>query len=147
MPGCPVGKNEKLGRKLFITGKGRCNLTNACDMDGLFENVVTNPKFLYSAFYGFDNRMVMEWFEKAGCPVKTERGRECFRFPDHSSDVTGALVRQLKRWKAEVRTGVEAKSLAVAPEEPKVITGVKLADGTVETADAVIIATGGLSYP
>lgn len=183
--GCRVvllEKNDKLGRKLFITGKGRCNLTNACDMDGLFGNVVTNPKFLYSAFYGFDNRMAMEWFEKAGCPVKTERGGRVFPVSDHSSDVIKALAGQLKQWKVETRLGVRAESLVTVPgeeateagsggmdgagaavgvkaaagpqahkcrmpEKAKAVAGVKLADGTVESADAVIVAAGGLSYP
>ena len=151
-------KNEKLGRKLFLTGKGRCNLTNACDMEKLFENTVTNPKFLYSAFYGFDNRMAMEWFEKAGCPLKTERGERVFPVSDHSSDVIGALVRRLKQWKVKVRLGTEAESLVFRTDEepveekkqnegPKAVSGVRLADGTVEWADAVIVATGGLSYP
>ena len=80
-------KNEKLGKKLFITGKGRCNLTNAGDMDALFGNVVTNPKFLYSAFYACDNRRVIEFFERRGMPTKTERGNRVFPVSDHSSDV------------------------------------------------------------
>ncbi|MDE5746510.1 MAG: FAD-dependent oxidoreductase [Acetatifactor sp.] len=75
-------RNEKLGKKLFITGKGRCNVTNAGDMDNLFANVMTNAKFLYSAFYGFDNRAVMELIETAGCPLKTERGGRGFNVTD-----------------------------------------------------------------
>ncbi len=149
--GCRVvllEKNDKPGRKLFITGKGRCNLTNACGMEELFENVVTNPKFLYSAFYGFDNRRVMEWFEEAGCPLKIERGERVFPVSDHASDVTGALVRQLKRWKAELRPGTVAEELIIAQSATgSAINGVRLADGTEEKADAVIVATGGLSYP
>lgn len=143
-----VEKNEKPGRKLFITGKGRCNLTNACKMEELFENVVTNPKFLYSAFYGFDNRRTMEWFEAAGCPLKTERGERVFPVSDHSSDVTGALVRQLKKQKVELRLGTAVTELVMAKEEVgSAVTGVRMADGTEEKADAVIVATGGLSYP
>jgi flavoprotein, HI0933 family len=143
-----VEKNEKPGRKLFITGKGRCNLTNACKMEELFENVVTNPKFLYSAFYGFDNRRTMEWFEAAGCPLKTERGERVFPVSDHSSDVTGALVRQLKKQKVELRLGTAVTELVMAKEEAgSAVTGVRMADGTEEKADAVIVATGGLSYP
>ena len=150
--GCRVvlyEKNEKLGRKLFLTGKGRCNLTNACDMESLLEHVVTNPKFLYSAFYGFDNRKVMEWFEKAGCPLKTERGERVFPVSDHSSDVIKALTGQLIHWNVELRMKTEVKGLATAPNEEgaETIKGVKLSDGTVEKADAVILATGGLSYP
>ena len=92
-------KNEKLGKKLFITGKGRCNLTNDCDMETLFQNIMTNSKFLYSVFYGFDNHAVMDWFEKAGCPVKTERGGRVFPVSDHAYDVTAALERELRRGK------------------------------------------------
>ena len=87
-------KNEKLGKKLFITGKGRCNVTNAADMDVLFQNVCTNEKFLYSAFYGFDNTQVCDLLEQAGCPLKTERGERVFPVSDHSSDVIAALQRE-----------------------------------------------------
>lgn len=137
-------KNEKLGKKLFITGKGRCNLTNHCDMETLFGNVVTNGKFLYSAFYGFDNQAAMDWFEKAGCRLKTERGGRVFPVSDHSSDVIGALSGQLKRGKADIRLRQQVKSLLV--QEGR-IKGVKLSDGKTEYGDCVILATGGLSYP
>ena len=72
-------QNEKLGKKLFITGKGRCNFTNACDVEDLFGNVVSNPKFLYSAFYTFSNDMVMDFFEELGMPYKVERGNRAFQ--------------------------------------------------------------------
>ncbi len=137
-------KNEKLGKKLFITGKGRCNLTNDCDMETLFQNIMTNSKFLYSVFYGFDNHAVMDWFEKAGCPVKTERGGRVFPVSDHAYDVTAALERQLRKGKADIRLHTEVKRLLA--EDGK-IKGVELADGSVEYGDAVILATGGLSYP
>ena len=96
-------KNEKLGKKLFITGKGRCNVTNAADMDVLFQNICTNEKFLYSAFYGFDNTQVCDLLEQAGCPLKTERGDRVFPVSDHSSDVIAALQRVLKkiRWRSD----------------------------------------------
>ena len=80
-------KNEKLGKKLFITGKGRCNITNAGDMDNLFANVMTNAKFLYSAFYSYDNQRVTDFFERNGLRTKTERGNRVFPVSDHSSDV------------------------------------------------------------
>ena len=89
-------QNEKLGKKLFITGKGRCNVTNAGDMDNLFANVMTNAKFLYSAFYSFDNRAVMDLLETEGCPLKIERGERVFPVSDHSSDVIAALTRAIK---------------------------------------------------
>ena len=90
-------KNEKLGKKLFITGKGRCNITNSSDMDVLFQSVMTNRKFLYSAFYAYDNQMVIDFFEQAGLPVKNERGNRIFPVSDHSSDVIAALQRVLKK--------------------------------------------------
>ena len=80
-------KNEKLGKKIYITGKGRCNLTNACDVEELFLNVKSNSKFLYSAFYGFDNSQVIAFFEKHGMPVKVERGNRVFPVSEKSSDV------------------------------------------------------------
>ncbi len=89
-------QNEKLGKKLFITGKGRCNVTNACEREKLFENVVSNPKFLYSAFSEFDNGDLMELLRRAGCPLKVERGERVFPVSDHASDVTAALTRLLK---------------------------------------------------
>lgn len=104
-------KNEKLGKKLFITGKGRCNVTNAADMETLFAHICTNAKFLYSAFYGFDNRAVMELVEKAGCPLKIERGERVFPVSDHSSDVIAALTRILKQNGVEVRLHTEVKGL------------------------------------
>lgn len=89
-------KNEKIGKKLFITGKGRCNVTNACEIEGLFSNVMEHDKFLYSAIYGFDNQAVMQFFEDAGCRLKIERGQRVFPESDHSSDVIRALDRQMR---------------------------------------------------
>ena len=89
-------KNEKLGKKLFITGKGRCNVTNACETEELFAGVVSNPQFLYSAFYGFDSGQVMKFFEEAGCPLKVERGNRVFPVSDHSSDIIKALKKRLE---------------------------------------------------
>ena len=80
-------KNEKLGKKLFITGKGRCNITNACDMETLFDAVVTNSKFLYSSFCGYTNQNVIDFFEQIGVKTKVERGERVFPQSDHSSDV------------------------------------------------------------
>lgn len=137
-------KNEKLGKKLFITGKGRCNVTNACEKDKLFENVVSNPKFLYSAFDSFDNRKMMELLQAAGCPLKTERGERVFPVSDHSSDVIAALERLLRGKKVDVRLRTSVRE--VLAREGKV-TGVLLSDGTKQAADAVVLATGGLSYP
>lgn len=143
---CLIEKNEKLGKKLFITGKGRCNVTNAGDMDTLFANVCTNPKFLYSAFYGFDNTAVMKFLEQAGCKLKTERGDRVFPVSDHSSDVIGALQRELKRCGVEVLLNTKAADILKASQE-MIFTGVRLSDGRVIHGDRGIICTGGMSYP
>ncbi len=141
---CLVEKNEKLGKKLFITGKGRCNVTNAGDKETFFANVCTHEKFLYSAFYGFDNTDVMDFLSRAGCPLKVERGERVFPCSDHSSDVIAAFQRELKRCGVEVRLNTQARELAVSENK---ISGVVLADGSKIKADKVIVCTGGLSYP
>ncbi|MCI9188489.1 MAG: NAD(P)/FAD-dependent oxidoreductase [Lachnospiraceae bacterium] len=117
---CLIEKNEKLGKKLFITGKGRCNVTNAGDMDALFANVRSNEKFLYSAFYGYDNRAVMDFLEKAGCALKTERGERVFPVSDHSSDVIAAFQRELKKREVEILLNTEVQELVLEEirEEP-----------------------------
>lgn len=136
-------KNEKLGKKLYITGKGRCNVTNACERDKFFENIVSNPKFLYSAFHELDNFGVMALLEDNGCNLKTERGERVFPVSDHASDVTAAFQRLLRKKGVEVRLhcavrGIESKEGQAA--------GVILEDGSAIPAEAVIVATGGLSY-
>lgn len=142
-------KNEKLGKKLFITGKGRCNITNSSDMDVLFNSVMTNRKFLYSAFYAYDNQMVIDFFEQAGLPVKNERGNRIFPVSDHSSDVIAALQRVLKKDQVEIRLHSEVDTLLYedsGEEEQKKVCGVRLSDGEKIQADDVIVATGGFSY-
>lgn len=137
-------KNEKLGKKLFITGKGRCNVTNACETEELFQNVVGNPRFLYSAFYGFNNFDMMDFLEKRGLPLKTERGNRVFPQSDKSSDVLQTLQREIRRLKAEVHLNTPVKEVLA---ENGHVTGVLLSKGEKAAADAVLIATGGLSYP
>lgn len=147
--------NEKLGKKIFITGKGRCNVTNAGDIENLLSNVKSNPKFLYSAFYNFDNMALMDFLEKAGCKLKVERGDRVFPVSDHSSDVTAALNRRLNELNVEIRLNCKVKnlvtkkaqSLEMRGEIPCEILGVELENGKKESADSVIIATGGISYP
>lgn len=152
-------KNEKLGKKVYITGKGRCNVTNNCDTEELFPAVMTNPKFLYSAFYSFPPQDVMEFFENAGVPLKTERGNRVFPVSDHSSDIIRALERELKKNGAHIHLHTEVKSVETEPlpdesetegkkgKGPKeIIRGVTLADGNFLPADEVLVATGGLSY-
>lgn len=156
-------KNEKLGKKVFITGKGRCNVTNACDVEELFPAVLTNPKFLYSAFYGFDNRQTMEFFENCGCPLKIERGDRVFPVSDHSSDVIAAMQRKLKELHVQIYFHAEVAELLTEPMQggdcvredgqktgggqTMQVTGIRLTDGSIRQADAVVVATGGLSYP
>lgn len=136
-------KNEKLGKKIFITGKGRCNITNAADIEELFGAVVTNSKFLYSSFYGYTNQNVIDFFEDAGVPVKIERGNRVFPVSDHSSDVIRALEREMKKAGVKVCLNTEVKSIeSVNGKFDKVV----LKDTTTQKADACIIATGGLSY-
>lgn len=143
-------KNEKLGKKLYITGKGRCNLTNQCEVEELLQAVCSNRKFLYSAFYGFTAEDTMAFFENGGLRLKTERGNRVFPASDHASDVIRTLAEILKKKKVEIRLGAEAAEILTerqpGDEKPR-LAGVRLADGRVEKADGLIVATGGLSYP
>lgn len=139
-------KNEKLGKKLFITGKGRCNVTNAGDMENLFANVMTNEKFLYSAFYTYDNQMVMDFLEKAGCPLKVERGDRVFPVSDHSSDVIAAFQRELRKRDVEIVLNSGVKEILWDEADEFAIKGVLLESGKKIMADSVVVATGGISY-
>ena len=138
-------KNEKLGKKVFITGKGRCNVTNACDTEELFPAMMSNPKFLYSSFYSFTPQDVMEFFEEAGVPLKVERGNRVFPQSDHSSDIIRALERELKKAGAKIHLHTAVKEI-VKESETDSVTGVNLTDDTFMEGDAVIVATGGFSY-
>lgn len=135
-------RNEKTGKKLYITGKGRCNLTNACDMQELLESVRSNPKFLYSAFYGFTNRDAMDFFEKEGMRLKVERGKRVFPESDRSADVLDTLRRAMK--KAGVRVHLNSRVEQVYKEGGCFC--LNLSDGKRAEADRVFVATGGLSY-
>ena len=136
-------KNDRLGKKLFITGKGRCNITNACDMDGLFDAVVSNSKFLYSSFYGCTNHDVIGFFERIGVRTKVERGDRVFPASDRSSDVIRGLERELERLGARIHLRAAVKHVAAEDGHFKEIV---LEDGTKVPGDACIVATGGLSY-
>lgn len=137
-------KNEKLGKKLFITGKGRCNLTNSAEVEELFNAVVSNPKFLYSSFYSFTNDQVISFFEGLGVKTKVERGGRVFPESDHSSDVIRALEQEMKRLGVRISLRTEVKEILTEDGRAK---GVRLSSGRMIAADAVIIATGGISYP
>lgn len=136
-------KNEKLGKKLFITGKGRCNITNACDMDTLFSSVVSNSKFLYSSFYGYSNQDVIDFFEELGVRTKIERGERVFPASDHSSDVIRAMEKEMRR--LGVKTELHAEVTAVRSGKGR-FDHIELSGGRKVTGDACIVATGGLSY-
>ena len=137
-------KNEKLGKKIYITGKGRCNVTNDCDPEVFFSNVVSNPKFLYSAYYTFDNTQVMQLLEESGCPLKVERGNRVFPVSDHSSDIIRTMQNALQKKKVKISLNTEVKRLLTADGT---VCGVELVNGKQLEADAVVVATGGISYP
>ena len=136
-------KNEKLGKKIYITGKGRCNFTNACDTEDFFKYVVSNPKFLYSALYTFSPDSMIGFVESQGISTKVERGNRAFPESDHASDITKALEKAIKEYGVNVRLRTEVKDILI--EDNKVI-GVKLSDGSIINCDNVILCTGGLSY-
>ena len=136
-------KNEKCGKKIYITGKGRCNVTNASDLDVIFDNMVTNKKFLYSSFYTFSNTDVMNFFEEIGCKLKVERGNRVFPASDKSSDVISALVREMNR--LDVTIMYHSNVDEIVTKDGKAV-GVKV-NKKILYGDAVIVATGGLSYP
>lgn len=137
-------KNNKLGKKLYITGKGRCNITNNCDMEQLFEMVISNPKFLYSAFYTFSNDFTIQFFNELGLKTKVERGGRVFPNSDKSSDVIKVLEQEMRKLKATIRLKSQVKSIQYQND---LFDSIKLFDDTIVKGDALIIATGGLSYP
>lgn len=137
-------QNEKLGKKIYITGKGRCNFTNASPLEEIMQAVVSNPKFLYSAFYTFSNDAVMDFFENQGMPYKIERGNRAFPVSDHASDVIRALERAMKEQDVRIRLHTQVRELLIEDDKA---TGVLLTDGGKIMADSLILATGGLSYP
>lgn len=141
-------KNEKLGKKLFITGKGRCNVTNDCDAQELLKSVVTNGRFLYSSFYGFGSGDMAALLKEAGCPLKTERGGRMFPVSDKASDVIKALEKRLLELGAVISLKTEVKGLLLGEGRCRGVL-FKNAEGREEKAygDSVILALGGLSYP
>lgn len=137
-----IEKNERAGRKLMITGKGRCNVTNNCDVDTLIKNTPKNARFLYSAFSKFTPQDVMNFFEDNGVPLKTERGNRVFPVSDKAVDIVDALVNSAKKNGVKTLCG---EVLSIALKDGK-ITGVKLKNGDTVAADSVVLATGGMSY-
>ena len=137
-------KNEKLGKKVYITGKGRCNVTNASEREEFLRHVFRNPRFLYASLAELDNEGLMRLIESEGVPLKTERGNRVFPVSDHSSDIILALKRAMEKGNVDVRLNAGAESLLIQDGR---IAGVKLETGESISANAVIIATGGVSYP
>lgn len=135
-------RNDRLGKKLYITGKGRCNVTNDCAPEDFFQNVPRNPRFLYSAIYAFPPREVMAWFEARGCALKTERGNRVFPQSDKSASVIDALRAELRRLGVRV---LQERALDIVTQDGAVC-GIET-DGGFHKTERVILATGGCSYP
>ncbi|MCR5835481.1 MAG: NAD(P)/FAD-dependent oxidoreductase [Lachnospiraceae bacterium] len=142
-----IEKNEKLGKKIFITGKGRCNVTNASDMNTHLNNVVSNPKFLYSAFNAFTSEDLMELIETTGIKLKIERGQRVFPVSDHSSDIIKAFTILLKERGVNIHLNTKVVDVKKAEKTERGNIEVKLGDGRVVYCDSCIVATGGCSYP
>ena len=136
-------RNEKLGKKLYITGKGRCNVTNIADRDAFFEHVLRNPRFLYSAFSHFDNKALMERIEQAGVPLKTERGGRVFPVSDKSSDILRACEKILREAGVTVRLNTRVDEILT---RDGAVRGIRVGGETL-ACDAIVVATGGISYP
>jgi len=136
-------QNERLGKKLFITGKGRCNITNACEVEELFTAIASNPKFLYSSFYAYSNADVMTLFEELGVAIKIERGNRVFPVSDKSSDVIKALAGEMKRQGVHVHLKTQVEDVQAVDE---IFSQIVLKSGESIKADICMIATGGCSY-
>lgn len=137
-------RNEKLGKKIYITGKGRCNVTNAAEGDQFMQSIMRSPRFCYAALNLLDSRGVMDFFESAGVPLKIERGERVFPQSDHASDITRALEREMRAAGVDIKLCARVKGLIVSDGA---VRGVETEDGRIWDADAVIVATGGQSYP
>ena len=141
-------KNGKPGKKIYITGKGRCNVTNACDVTDFFNYVRRNPRFLYSAVYDFDNSAVMDFFENSGCHLKTERGDRVFPVSDHSSDIIKTLFDAVKKAGVEVLFDTNVLSVEASKGAVTAVTYESKDDPIIrEEFDSVIVCSGGMSYP
>ena len=151
--GCRVillEKNEKLGKKIYITGKGRCNFTNACDPNTFLENIIANPKFMYSSLRAFGPNEMIDFLEENGCPTKVERGQRAFPLSDHASDVTKALEKCMRENGVDIELNTEVRKVdALEDGSGYAVTAVNVKNGKrrVYHVDSLIIATGGLSYP
>lgn len=136
-------KKERTGRKILITGKGRCNITNSCDIDGIFQNIRRNPRFLYSAIYSFTNDSIIDFFNSKGVKTKIERGGRVFPVSDRASEVADALQENALSKGVEIKTGVNVTSISIYEGK---VSGVK-SGNNIFKANKVILACGGASYP
>ena len=142
-----VEQNDRMGKKLRITGKGRCNLTNDCDNEEFLQNVPTNPRFLYAALSAFDTQDTKAYFEALGVPLKVERGKRVFPVSDKAADVVEALVRHIRELDVQIEYGRVSAILTEETDGGKpTVRGVRVG-GKEIAADAVILCTGGCSYP
>ena len=139
-----IERNEKLGKKIYITGKGRCNLTNTAESEEFMREIVRNPRFMYASFAHFNNQDMMDLMERLGVPLKVERGNRVFPVSDHASDITAGLRRALEREGVKIFYNARASRLIIRDGK---CCGVEMENGEQVSADAVILATGGLSYP
>lgn len=139
-----IEKMNKVGRKLYITGKGRCNVTNATDPEGLIANTPGNPYFLYSAFYTFTSESTMDFFEQQGVPVKVERGNRVFPKSEKSNDIVRAMEKFVKKSGCKIMYNTEVKDIVI---EENSVKAIKLKNNDVIECDSLVVATGGLSYP
>jgi len=137
-------KNDRIGKKILISGKGRCNITNDTDIEGLIENTPGNGNFLYSAFYTFSNRDLIEFFEKLGLKTKVERGGRVFPVSDSAKDVNNVLLKYLKMNNVDLKLNSAVKEIKT---KDNAVEAVVLRDGATVYCDSVVLATGGASYP
>jgi len=137
-------KNDKLGKKIYITGKGRCNVTNQCDIEEFINSTPGNGSFLYSALHFFDNNKLRDILMQMGVPTKVERGNRVFPVSDKSSDVIKALASYMKKYNVSVRLG---NGIADIAADEGGVKGVYTTGGEFVRASSVVVATGGLSYP
>ena len=142
-----IEKMKSLGRKLLITGKGRCNITSSLPMEEFIKNTPGNGKFLYSAFNNFSNKDIIKFLKKEGLEVKEERGNRIFPVTDKSQDVLDCFIKKLKKDKVEIHYNEKVEEILYdKKEDEKIVTGVRTSKGEIK-ADKVILATGGKSYP
>ena len=139
-----IEKNNSLGKKLLITGKGRCNITSSLEMDEFIKNIPGNGKFLFSVFQTYTNKDIIDLMEKNGLKVKNERGNRIFPTTDKAVDVLNVFIKELKKYNVEIKINSKVKEILINENE---ITGIKLNSGEIINGSKIVLATGGKSYP